>query len=161
MRLRFPCPQCERRVDVEAAAGDTRLDCPHCQAAWSIPPEALDEQGPRRCVVCPGAELYLKKDFPQKVGAALVVTASIASLIAWYYYYFVAAFGILFVMAALDLALALTMPELLVCYRCGAQYRGLSADDLRRHERFDLEVNERYRQEKARAPAPSHDASGP
>lgn len=159
MRLTCNCPQCEQPMTVQVDAESRRLECPHCGAATMAPADAVGPDGPTRCLVCPGAELYLKKDFPQKIGFAVVVVASIASAIAWYNYQFVAAFAILFVMAAIDLVLALTMPEALVCYRCGAQYRGLTSEQLRRHERFDLEVHERYRQERARAVAAPHQRS--
>jgi len=44
--------------------------------------------------------------------------------------------------------LYLFMPDVLVCYRCGARYGGSAK--LEEVEYFNLETSERYRQEKIR-----------
>lgn len=60
----------------------------------------------------------------------------------------VLALAILMGFALLDMLLFAIMPDRLVCYRCHAHYRGLGK--LGQHAVFDLELNERYRQEAAR-----------
>jgi hypothetical protein len=57
-------------------------------------------------------------------------------------------FGILFATALIDLALFFVVGNSLMCYRCGAVYRG--ADQLDAHGPFNLETHERYRQMAAR-----------
>ena len=56
--------------------------------------------------------------------------------------------GILFATALIDVVLYVVMGNVLECYRCHAQYRGLPS--LEGHEGFNLEVHERYRQQAAR-----------
>jgi hypothetical protein len=50
--------------------------------------------------------------------------------------------------ALADLVLFALMPDVLVCYRCGARYRGTEFRE--DHPRFSLELSERYRQEERR-----------
>jgi len=101
-----------------------------------------------RCLVCPSSELFARKDFPQKLGVALVVIGFVASSVAWANYQVFWTFAILFATALVDLVLYLVMGESLTCYRCHAQYRG--AQEIERHGGFDLETHERYRQLAAR-----------
>ncbi|HEY2761947.1 MAG TPA: hypothetical protein VGI75_14420, partial [Pirellulales bacterium] len=57
-------------------------------------------------------------------------------------------FGILFATALVDVALYLIVPNALMCYRCGAMYRG--AAEIDSHGSFNLETHERHRQQKIR-----------
>ena len=70
------------------------------------------------------------------------------STIATAYYLPMLAIGVLMGFALLDMVLYWLMPDALVCYRCHARYQQLSHDD--QHVKFDLELNERYRQEAIR-----------
>jgi hypothetical protein len=114
----------------------------------SIPGGAVSDERIERCLVCPSTDLFARKDFPQRLGVALVVLGFIASSIAWANYQVVWTFAILFMTALVDLVLYLVMGESLTCYRCQAQYRG--AHEIERHGGFDLETHERYRQLAAR-----------
>ena len=62
--------------------------------------------------------------------------------------------GILMVFALADMILYAVMPDRLVCYRCHAQYRRLAG--MERVGTFNLEVNERYRQEAIRLKQAEH-----
>jgi hypothetical protein len=90
----------------------------------------------------------LRKDFPQRLGVALVILGFIGSSIAWANYQVGLSFGILFATALVDLVLYIVMGESLTCYRCHAQYRGYANNP--QHAGFDLETHERYRQMAAR-----------
>ncbi len=57
-------------------------------------------------------------------------------------------YAILFVMALIDVLLYVLVGNLLQCYRCQAQYRGVAG--LEGRERFHLETHERHRQQVAR-----------
>ena len=102
----------------------------------------------RRCLVCPSTDLYVRKDFPQRVGVALVGMGIVGSSIAWYYCNLYWTFGILFATALVDVLLYAVVGEALMCYRCDAQYRGV--DEIESHGQFDLETHEKYRQLAAR-----------
>jgi hypothetical protein len=151
MDVTFRCPCCDRTVTVALAANTSGLRCPQCGAETEVAPDALAEGGVRRCLVCPSNDLFLRKDFPQRLGVALVLAGFAAFLVANYFYRPLLAFGFLFATAAIDVVLYLLVAEALVCYRCGAHYRG--ATDLAPHAGFQLETHERYRQLAARLAA--------
>jgi hypothetical protein len=130
------------------AAESDHLVCPRCRQQIKIPAGAVDGRQIHRCLVCPSTELYARKDFPQRLGVALVVAGFIGSSIAWAQYQVLWSFAILFGTALLDLVLYIVMGESLTCYRCHAQYRG--CEEIERHGGFDLETHERYRQSAAR-----------
>jgi hypothetical protein len=85
---------------------------------------------------------------PQRLGVAIVVLGLGASCVAWYYYHVFVTFGIMFATAAADFVLYLVMGNVLQCYRCHAQYRGVAGLD--EHSPFSLETHERHRQQTAR-----------
>jgi hypothetical protein len=78
----------------------------------------------------------------------LVVIGIVASCIPWAYGHPYWTYAILFATAMVDLVLYLVVPECLMCYRCGAQYR--MVPDLEEHAAFDLETHEKHRQQKIR-----------
>jgi DNA-directed RNA polymerase subunit RPC12/RpoP len=153
MKIHYLCPKCEQTANVAFDKAtenwaEERLACPHCSHTISIPADALDEEQVVRCFACPSEELFVRKDFPQQLGLAIIGLGFTLSSIAWYYYMIYAAFGVLFVSALIDAALYLWMGNVLTCYRCHAEYRGL--DDDKEYSPFDLEIHERFRQQAAR-----------
>jgi hypothetical protein len=115
----------------------------------AIPAAAIAGGQLERCLICPSRDIYLRKDFPQRLGVLIVVLGFVASSITWAYSRPIWTFAILFATALVDVVLYLVMPSALVCYHCGAQYRGLPGSD--RYGGFDLETHERHRQQKIRA----------
>ncbi len=101
-----------------------------------------------RCLVCPSTDLFVRKDFPQRLGVLIVAVGIIGSSIAWHYAHLAWTFGILFATALADLVLFALVGNALMCYRCGAQYRGVEEMDA--HGQFNLETHEKYRQLAAR-----------
>ncbi len=80
------------------------------------------------------------------VGAAVVF-----STIAYAFWQPVLALAILMGFALIDALLYLFMRDVAVCYRCAARHAGF--EPAQEHETFDLEVAERYRQERLRRQA--------
>jgi len=148
MNVTYRCSACETTVRTTFTAASTELACPQCSQSLKIPGGAVSGDRIERCLVCPSSELFARKDFPQKLGVALVVIGFVASSVAWANYQVFWTFAILFATALVDLVLYLVMGESLTCYRCHAQYRG--AQEIERHGGFDLETHERYRQLAAR-----------
>ena len=141
------CPACESTVRSELIPGE-ELRCPQCsQQMAPIVPDWQDGQL-NCCLVCPSDQMFIRKDFPQRLGVTIVCLGFLASSIAWFYHQVLLSFGILFGTAAIDVILYIVMGNLLECYRCHAQYRGLG--DIASHGSFNLEVHERFRQEAAR-----------
>lgn len=157
MRITFACPACHATATLDGVEDRAALDCPACAAALPVPPQALERRAGdaagrlrlARCLVCPSAELFARKDFPQRLGLGIVVVGFAASCVTWGMRLLVPTFAILFATALVDVVLYLFMPECLVCYRCGARYRGDGVSD--EAGGFDLETHERHRQGVARA----------
>lgn len=148
MNIAYYCPACHQANRESLADAAKQLECANCHQQIAIPDAAIAGKRINRCLVCPSTDLYARKDFPQKLGVALVVLGFIGSSIAWAYYLVLWSFAILFGTALLDLVLYIVMGESLTCYRCGAQYRGF--EDIEVHGGFDLETHEKYRQMAAR-----------
>ena len=164
------CPYCQETFRTSLAA-DAPVVCSHCQRElqprcpdWllqeasetALSTESKPEAAAVHCLTCPSSELFVRKDFPQQLGVAIVVTGFAASSVAWYFHQIVATYAILFGTAMIDVILYLVMGNVLECYRCHAQYRGLRSLD--GHEGFDLETHERYRQQPARLQEATHAA---
>src|SRR3954471_15576246 len=148
MNLTYNCPGCGRAAREPVSADSRSFDCPHCHQQIAMPPDAIEGQQINRCLVCPSRDLFARKDFPQRLGVALVVLGFVGSSIAWANYQVLWSFAILFGSALADLLLYIVMGESLTCYRCSTQYRGF--EEIERHGGFDLETHERYRQMAAR-----------
>lgn len=148
MNVTFRCPHCDGLVTAELAAGQAELVCPACSVKWPVPAGAVGPQGLKQCVVCPSTELFVRKDFSQALGVSIVVVGFILSSVFWYYRLPLWTYGVLFATALVDVVLYLTVGNLLQCYRCHAQYRGLPG--LTEHGAFDLETHEKHRQQRIR-----------
>lgn len=155
MNVTFRCPNCHRVAAAELD-GAAEIACSACQTKWTLPADAFAEGKVVRCVICPSDELYLRKDFSQAVGVAIVVFGFVVSSVFWYWRMPMWTYGVLFATALIDVVLYLTVGNLLQCYRCQAQYRGVAGIDT--HQPFDLETHEKHRQQLIRlaqhSPAP-------
>ena len=156
MNVTFRCPHCDQigRAELDNAA--TELSCPSCQATWPIPAGAITPTSVARCLVCPSTELFIRKDFSQKLGVAIVVLGFVISSVFWYYRMPYWTWGVLFATALIDVALYLVVGNVLHCYRCQAQYRGVPGLD--NHQPFSLETHEKHRQQQIRLKAGKSEA---
>ncbi len=148
MNVTFSCPRCKQGTRTDVASTDATFACPHCQQVIAIPDDSFDGEQLCRCLVCPSTDLFVRKDFPQRIGVGLVILGIVGSSVAWGYSLPVLTFAILFDTALADVVLYLIVPDALMCYRCGAQYR--LAPGTERHGAFNLETHERHRQLAAR-----------
>jgi ribosomal protein S27E len=148
MNVTFRCPHCDNFARVEFDTGTSEIACAGCGTKWPVPQGAAAEGKLRRCVVCPSTELFVRKDFSQSVGVAIVVVGFVISSIFWYYRMPLWTYGVLFATALLDVALYLTVGNMLQCYHCQAQYRDVSGQE--NHPSFDLETHEKHRQQRIR-----------
>ena len=121
MNVTFACPHCDAASRTEFVAETSELQCPHCHKQLVLPQDAVEGRQVRRCLVCPSTDLYVRKDFPQVVGVALVGVGIVGSSIAWYYSNVFWTFGILFATALADVLLYALVGDALMCYRCNAQ----------------------------------------
>ncbi len=96
------------------------------------------------CPRCGCGEFFIRKDFPQKVGIAIVIVAGVTFLVLaasrrWFY------LGALVLLAAVvvDLVLYAIVPKITVCYRCRAEFRNVPLNP--EHGGYELAVGEKYR----------------
>ena len=148
MNIAYTCPRCEGSCTSEVGPDDSSLRCGHCGQELAVPGDACEHGQPKRCLICPSTDLFVRKDFPQRLGVAIVVLGFAVSCVTWNLYLTNWTFAVLFATAIIDFVLFAVVGESLTCYRCGAQYRGVAG--LKDRRGFDLEVHERYRQEAAR-----------
>ena len=132
--IAFACPRCGQ----EALAGlDGAGRCSSCEAptALEMPPGIREDRRLDRCPACGSKQLYVQRDFNQKAGLAVVVAgAALAPFTPFY--------SSLIVAALVDAALYAVLPEITVCYRCHAHFRGFARNP--EHTAFDLHIAEQY-----------------
>ena len=148
MNVTFACPKCDAANRAEIGPDRTALSCYGCGQEIRSPSDAIVDGHVRRCLVCPSNDLFVRKDFPQRLGVAVVTIGLLASCVAWAYSQLYLTFAILFGTALVDVILYLVVPNALMCYRCGAMYRGSA--DIDAHGSFNLETHERHRQQRIR-----------
>lgn len=150
IELTFACPTCGSvgRIDDVEAVGS--VACPACGRARPAAEGAIREGRLDACAACATEDLYLQKDFPHGLGLAIVIVGFAASTAFWFYYMPVASLAVLMMTAALDVALFYLVPDVTICYRCLAQFRGPGTNPEGRFPPFDLAIGERYRQERLR-----------
>jgi hypothetical protein len=97
------------------------------------------------CPACGCRDLFVRKDFPQKMGLTLVVVAGIAFLaLAARPATFWIGIWILVGATAVDAAMYLIVSKVTVCYRCRAEFRDVPLNP--EHHGFELAVAEKYRE---------------
>ena len=132
--IAFSCPRC----GAEALAGvDGKGRCPGCGAepALDVPESASRDRLIESCPACGSTNLYVQRDFNQKVGIGIVAVGAALAPFTPYY-------ASLVVAALVDAALYAVLPEITVCYRCHAHFRGFARNP--RHTAFDLHIAEQY-----------------
>lgn len=154
MNILFNCPSCRQDARRDFDSDSAELSCPECKTSIKLNTgcvDSVDENGNGRlskCLVCPSTDLFVRKNFPQRLGVTIVAIGFGLSCITWARHQVFATFAILFATAFIDVVLYVLVSEVVECYRCHARYSGVS--DPVSHGGFDLEVHERYRQQQAR-----------
>lgn len=96
------------------------------------------------CPKCGCHDLFIRKDFPQKIGLGIVAIAAMTFLIlaAWRSSFYLG-LGVLIVASLIDAALYFVVPRITVCYRCRAEFRNVPVNP--NHHGFELATGEKYR----------------
>lgn len=124
------------------ACGPT-MECPRCHQAlpMRISEEIRVRGGVDACAVCGCRELFIRKDFPQRVGLLVVLVFGAAAI-----YYFtrnvVIGWSILAAAVLVDLVIYGLIGRVTTCYACRAEYRKCPLNPA--HEGFDLATSEKY-----------------
>lgn len=124
--------------------GQSKVNCPACGHELEIvdAPARCENGRVSTCVWCRGREFFVRKDFPQKVGMAMVVAFGLIASVFYYYENVIATFATLGSLVVIDAIIYLFVGWVTVCYKCRAEYRGVdyNAD----HRAFDLATSEKY-----------------
>jgi hypothetical protein len=97
-----------------------------------------------QCPNCGCRDLFVRKDFPQKLGLSIVIIAAIAFLwLASSRQRFYLGAIVLIVAAVVDAALYWFVPRITVCYRCRGEFRDVPINP--DHGGYELAVGEKYR----------------
>ncbi|TAH38213.1 MAG: hypothetical protein EYC70_06215 [Planctomycetota bacterium] len=134
--LEGPCPRCQ--AGWRCPAGDAqRPACRACGAPASALAHALVDAGGalRGCLHCGHDQMYAARDFPRRLGLAVVIAA--AALAPFTYYISLAA-G-----ALVDAGLVFLVRKRVHCYRCGAVHHGFARPQV--WAPFRLEVADVHR----------------
>jgi hypothetical protein len=140
----FYCDSCSLYNEYTLPPPDDAGKCEHCGHNNNVHPSpALLAGGPiDRCPQCDNVDFYLRKDFPQQLGCA-VVTATVAlSSIAYALWHFPAALAVLVVVSIADYTLYHRLSDVTVCYRCHAELRRFAPNEA--HGPFDMHTAEEY-----------------
>lgn len=146
MQIRYHCPTdgCVAIIEYEPleSCGPT-IECPRCHKPHpiAVTVSIRDRNTVDRCAVCGGSEMFVRKDFPQRLGVAIVV---VFGLVAIYYFRIsvVHAWAVLTSAVVLDLAIYALVGKVTTCYACRAEYRKCPLNP--KHEGFDLATSEKY-----------------
>ena len=88
--------------------------------------------------------MFVRKDFPQKLGVSIVVLAGLAFLVlAANPHRFYVGVWILVFATGVDAVLYVVVPRITVCYRCRSEFREAPINS--KHEGFELSTAEKYR----------------
>lgn len=151
MILRFFCPSCECPG---VATPGQQWRCPSCDHVVAVqePSSTTSAEGLtlHSCAVCGNHELYKMKGFPHWLGLTVLTVACLAFLVLNFYRHQWWAWAVLLGSAAIDGLLYLVVPDVVVCYRCGAHHRGIGRAG---NAPSELTIHERYRQERIRLEA--------
>jgi hypothetical protein len=96
------------------------------------------------CPQCGCEDLFVRKDFPQRLGLGIVIVAGVSFMVLaarattfrWGVWVLIAA-------VAVDAVLYLFVPKVTTCYRCRVDFRGTPINPA--HGAFELAVAEKYR----------------
>jgi hypothetical protein len=126
------------------ALGEAQIECRGCRCKSKVTVDsALADGGPiGRCALCGGLEFFIRKDFPQKLGVALVVLFGIVATVFYYFENVPATFATLAALVLVDAVIYFFVGRVCVCYKCRAEYRGLVYNP--DHHGFDLATSEKY-----------------
>jgi len=132
--LALACDGCDAEVRQPLRPATRELACRACGRVHPLqscetPPGSAPVG---RCLRCGCGRLYLQKDFNRRIGLWVFVIAAALSVPTW---------GLSLLVATLiDLGLYVMLPEVTLCYSCGAQHRGFPRNP--EHGAFDLHIAE-------------------
>lgn len=146
MQIRYHCPNetCVAIIEYQPLEQSAAtMECPRCHRDNPIhlTDSIRQDDMVDHCVICKCKELFVRKDFPRRLGLLIVVVSAFVSL-----YYFRTdiriAMGVLVAAVLLDLLIYSRLGLVTTCYACRAEFRGGSINPA--HEDFNLTTSEKF-----------------
>lgn len=146
MQIRFHCPTegCVAIIEyMPLESSGPTMTCPRCGTAHAIhlSDSIRNQHVVDHCAICRGTEMFVRKDFPQRLGLFIVVVFGLASI-----YFFrqsvLVAWAILATAVLIDVVIYAFIGKATTCYACRAEYRGNRLNPA--HEGFDLATSEKH-----------------
>ncbi len=146
MQIRYDCPndECVAIIEYEPLEECSGvIQCPRCaqKPPINITETVRNSNMVDCCAVCGCRELFVRKDFPRRLGLLIVLIFGAAAI-----YYLrisvIIAWAILTGAALLDLFIYLVIGRVTTCYACRAEYRKCNLNPAQ--EGFDLAMSEKY-----------------
>lgn len=117
--LRY-CPSCELGLPIDFAENESACSCGE---SVRVEPTAglLSGEEVDRCAVCGYDHLHRRKNFPRRLGIAIVTVAAVATFWVPPRFFFMP----LVTASIIDALLYFVVPWKVVCYVCHTEYRGI------------------------------------
>lgn len=96
-----------------------------------------------KCPVCGCAEMFARRDFPQRLGLAIIVASALASFVFFYLGWILTCFAVLAAAVVLDRVISFFTGQCIVCYRCRSEFRDVPIPG--DYPTWDLSTGEKYR----------------
>ncbi|MCH9033756.1 MAG: hypothetical protein IID42_04555 [Planctomycetes bacterium] len=146
MRIRYHCPndRCVAIIEYGPLEEcDGTITCPRCHQTHPITvTEAIRQDDTvDQCAVCGATEMFIRRDFPQRLGLLIVVVFGLTAI----YFFSVSvlkAWCVLGSALLLDLIIYFLVGKVTACYACRAEYRRCQVNST--HDGFDLATSEKY-----------------
>ena len=146
MKIRFACrdEQCPALIEYRPlGTGDETFACPRCRREYTLRDTAtlVRDHVLRKCALCGGEEMFIRKNFPQVTGLLIVLVAGLISFL-YLRTNTALAYGVLAAAMLADAIIYYLVGVVTVCYRCRTEYWGAARNQ--NHDWFDLATSEKY-----------------
>jgi len=143
VKIRFLCPHCRHELECEDLS-QHESPCPLCQKTIHLRiTEPMRRQNMvDRCAVCECNTVYVQKDFNRALGVSIFLAGALLFLLCAWKNRLVEGTLVWAVFVVADALLYKYLPDVTICYKCYAQYRGVTPNADNRP--FELGLAEKF-----------------
>ena len=143
MEISILCSQCGRQIEFDNLT-ETGSRCPVCDQPIRL---RVTERMRRdnvvdRCAVCDCHKVYVQKDFNRTLGISIFAAGATLFLICAWFNRLVEGTLVWAVFVVADALLYKFLPDVTICYKCHAQYRGFASNS--DNQAFELGLAEKF-----------------
>ena len=143
MKIQFLCPHCRHELEFEDLSQD-ESPCPLCQKTirLRITDPMRRHNMVDRCAVCDCDTVYVQKDFNRTLGVSIFLAGAVLFLLCAWKNRLVEGTLVWAVFVIADALLYKYLPDVTICYKCYAQYRGVTPNP--DNQAFELGLAEKF-----------------